>query len=99
MIDFDKEAEPPAEQRFRIWARRLQLWRFCANGACARARSCRGNLRRCCLRFADWSEAVRDEARRERYANDPVHKAMRDELAVMLERLARSMTSEAPQGS
>ena len=83
MIDFDKEAALPVEQRFRLWARRLQLWRLCSSGACRRARSCRGNLRRCCLRFADWGEAVQDAAQRERYANDPVAKAERDKLAEM----------------
>ncbi|MFO7478807.1 MAG: hypothetical protein R6X03_10780 [Methyloceanibacter sp.] len=95
MIDFEKEETLPVEARFRIWARRLQFWRLCANGACIRARACRGAPRRCVYRFADWVEAVQDEARRERAKIDPAAQALRAELKVMIERLSRSMAGEA----
>ena len=64
----------------RLATRRLQLWRLCSNAKCRRACACRGEVRHCTLRFADWAEAVREVAQREFAARDPDTRALRAEL-------------------
>lgn len=93
MIDFASEEKLPLEERFRLYARRLQLWRFCCNAACRRARSCR-DPKPCCTRFADWSEEVKAAARREFIARDPQAQADLADLREKLARLARTFQKE-----
>ncbi len=82
------------EDGCRLYAERLQVWRLCRQTSCLRARACRGDPHHCCRRFADWAEAVKAEARRERHANDPAAEALRAELGRRLSRLAMAMRNE-----
>jgi hypothetical protein len=45
-------------------------------------------------RFADWAEAVKVAAQRERYAGDPAVEALRAELCRRVRRLAETMGNE-----
>ena len=82
------------EDGARLYAERLQVWRLCGNTSCLRARACRGDTLRCCRRFADWAEAVKEAAQRERHARDPAAEALRLELGRRLSRLAGAMRNE-----
>ena len=86
-----KELTP--EDGYRLYAQRLQVWRLCSNAACRRARGC-GDPPSCCRRFADWAEAVKASAQRERDANDPAAEALRSELGRRIRRLAEAMRTE-----
>jgi hypothetical protein len=92
--DFEREKSLSLEERFRLYARRLQLWRLCSNAKCRRACACRGELRHCTQRFTDWAEAVRDCAQREFAARDPETRALRAELETRIIRLGRSLASD-----
>jgi hypothetical protein len=37
---------------------RFEIWRMCRKLNCRRASTCRGDARRCCEMFVDWSEAL-----------------------------------------
>jgi hypothetical protein len=95
MIDIAKEKVLPLEERFRLYVRRLQLWRLCGNAACHRARACRGEPKSCGRRFADWSEIVKEAAQREFNARDPAFQAERADLMTKLDALSRTMTRQA----
>ena len=64
LFDLEKESKLPHEERFRLWAGRLQFWRLCSNIKCIRARRCY-EARHCGMRFADWAEEVRLAAQAE----------------------------------
>ena len=81
------------EDGYRLYAQRLQVWRLCGRAACRRARGC-GDPPSCCRRFADWAEAVKASAQRERDANDPAAEALRSELCRRIRRLAEAMGNE-----
>jgi hypothetical protein len=88
------EKEPTAEGGCRLYAERLQFWRLCDRASCRRARSCRGDPLNCCRRFADWAEAVKDAAQRERDALDPAADSLRSELGRRRFRLAGTLRDE-----
>ncbi|MGE5260660.1 MAG: hypothetical protein ACM3MH_07260 [Actinomycetota bacterium] len=95
MVEFEAESkQPTAEDCFRLYAERLQLWRLCRQTSCLRAHACRGDPHHCCSRFADWAEAVKTAAMRERHANDPAAQALRAELGQRLRRLAATLRDE-----
>jgi hypothetical protein len=96
MNDLEKELKKlTPEEAFRLYARRLQLWRLCGDAACRRTRTCRGDKRRCAMRLADWAEEVKAAAHRERDARDPATQALRAELSKRVLRLAQTMRDEA----
>ncbi len=95
MTNFEDEERLPPHERFRLYARRLQVWRLCYGAACRRARSCRGDPRRCDLRIADWVDEVRMAASRELNARDPERRAQIDDLKERIARLRDSMTEGA----
>jgi len=82
------------EDGCRLYAERLQFWRLCGYASCRRARACRGDPLHCCRRFADWAQAVKEAAERERGARDPAAEALRLELGRRLSRLAEAMRNE-----
>jgi hypothetical protein len=82
------------DETLSVYARRLQLWRLCRNAECLRARACRGGLRHCTQRFADWAEAVKECGRREFAARDPNTQALRDQLAERIIRLGQTLASD-----
>jgi hypothetical protein len=82
------------EDGFRLYAERLQVWRLCSNAACRRPGACRGDALACCRRFAEWAEAVKTAAQRERDARDPAAEMLRSELSLRLRRLAEAMRGE-----
>lgn len=86
--------EVPLQEDLRPHAKRLQFWRLCCNASCRRARSCRGNLRLCGARFADWAEAVRETALRELNESDPARQASIADLKEKIVRLGRTMTDQ-----
>jgi hypothetical protein len=95
MNDVETElAALTAEDGYRLYAQRLQVWRFCSSAACRRAHGC-GDPPSCWRRFADWAEAVKASAQRERDANDPAVEALRSELGRRIRRLAEAMRTEA----
>jgi hypothetical protein len=95
-IDLEAEARTlTPEEAYRLYAVRLQVWLLCGNAACRRSRACRGDARDCGIRLADWAEAVKDAAQRERSARDPETAALRAELTKRIERLAQTMRDEA----
>ena len=95
MIELESELKAlTAEDGYRLYAQRLQVWRFCSSAACRRAHGC-GDPASCCRRFADWAEAVKAAAQRERAANDPAIEALRSELGRRIRRLAEAMRTEA----
>ena len=95
MIEVESEmTDQTVEHSFRLYAERLQLWRLCRQTSCLRAYACRGDAHHCCRRFADWAEAVKQAAQRERHANDPAAQALRAELGRRLSRLAVAMRNE-----
>jgi hypothetical protein len=94
LYDFEKEKTLSLDERFRLYARRLKLWRLCCNSKCRRAQSCRGELTQCAYRFADWAEAVREGAQREFAARDPKTRALRAELKERLIRLSQTLASD-----
>ena len=82
------------EDGYRLYAVRLQVWRLCGNASCRRARACRGDPLHCCRRFADWAEAVKEAAQRDRDARDPAADSLRSELGKRILRLAETMRDE-----
>ena len=88
------ETGATAERSFRRYAEKLQVWRLCAHASCGCAHACRGDPVHCCRRFADWAEAMKDAAMRERAARDPAAQALRQELGRRLSRLSEAMRSE-----
>jgi hypothetical protein len=54
------------ENALRFGADRICLWRLCGNEVCLRARACRGDVRVCAGRLADWLEALDAEKRARR---------------------------------
>jgi hypothetical protein len=95
MIEVETEVTgETVEDCFHLYAERLQLWRLCRQTSCLRARACRGDPLHCCRRFADWAEAVKEAAQRDRHANDPAAEALRAELGRRLSRLALAMRNE-----
>jgi hypothetical protein len=96
MIDLEAElTELTPEDGYRLYAQRLQGWRLCGDATCRRARGCRGDLFTCCRRFADWAQAVKDAAQRDRAARDPHAEALRSELGRRLRRLAETLRDES----
>ena len=96
MIDVETElTDLTPEDFYRLYAQRLQVWRLCGNASCRRARYCRGDPFRCCRRFADWAEAVKAAAQRERDARDPAAESLRSELGGRLRRLAETMRDKS----
>jgi len=94
MIDLERELKDlTPEDGYRLYAERLQVWRLCGNASCRRAQAC-GDPLCCCRRFADWAEAVKDAAQRERDARDPKAEVLRSELGRRLRRLAETMRDE-----
>ena len=57
--------ETVRERALRFAADMLGLWHLCGNADCRRARACRGNVRRCAERAAEWFTAV-TKTRKER---------------------------------
>jgi hypothetical protein len=57
MMD-DMESREPL---VRYSADRICLWRLCGNGACLRARACKGDVYSCVERLHGWLEAVEAE--------------------------------------
>ncbi len=95
MIELETELkELTPEDGYRLYAQRLQFWRLCGSASCRRARGCRGDPVSCCGRFADWAEAVKASAQRDRDAGDPAAEALRSELGGRLRRLAETMRGE-----
>ena len=72
--------DPRPEDGYRLYAQGLQVWRLCDHASCRR--------------FADWAEAVKDTAQRERDARDPKSEALRSELGQRLFRLAETLRDE-----
>ena len=59
VIDDDGWKNPLDRQRaMRFSADRICLWCFCDDPACRRAKACRGDVRACAGRMADWLEAI-----------------------------------------
>jgi hypothetical protein len=75
-------------------AQKLQFWRLCESGKCRRSRHCH-NWQRCVLRVGEWYGAIKDAAERERRANDPVHRAMVEDMVERVRRLSRTMQAES----
>jgi hypothetical protein len=94
MIEVETEVTDGTADFCRLYAERLQVWRLCGHASCLRARACRGDPLHCCRRFADWAEAVKEAAQRERDARDPAAEALRVELGRKLSRLAEAMRNE-----
>ena len=95
MIDLETELkELTPEDGCRLYAQRLQFWRLCERVSCRRARVCDGDAMLCCRRFADWAEAVKAAAQRERDARNPAVDALRSQLGLRLRRLAETMRDE-----
>jgi hypothetical protein len=85
-----------AEQRYRLYAKGLQLWRVCPRGKCLRARRCSGDPQSCFHRIGDWAKDVVHAAELESSRNDPNAQALRAELA---ERVRRMCLTERPTGT
>jgi hypothetical protein len=95
MIDLEAELKTlTPEEGYRLYARRLQLWRLCERVSCRRAGACGGDPLSCCRRFADWAEAVKAAGPRERDARDPAVEGLRSEVSRRLRRLAETMRNE-----
>ncbi len=50
----------------RYAAERICLWRLCGRAACLKARTCKGDVRRCTGLMADWIDAIEEEKKRVR---------------------------------
>jgi hypothetical protein len=95
MIDLESELKQlTPEDGCRLYAQRLQLWRLCERVSCRRAGACGGDPLSCCRRFADWAEAVKQAAQRDRDTRDPAVEGLRSELSRRLRRLAETMRDE-----
>ncbi|HZP10677.1 DNA-binding protein [Methyloceanibacter sp.] len=60
LIRLDRETRRCA---LRFAADRLCAWSLCGDGACLRARACRGDVRRCARLLGDWFAAFEAERR------------------------------------
>jgi hypothetical protein len=96
MIDIESELKTlTPEAGFRLYAKRLQVWRLCGSASCRRSQTCRGDPFRCCRRCSDWADSVKTAAMLERAARDPAVEAMRSDLAKRVKRLAASLRDES----
>ncbi len=96
MIDVETELkELTPEDFYRLYAEGS------SSGGCAAARRAGGRVSAaairsaCCRRFADWAEAVKEAAQRDRDARDPAAEGLRSELGRRLRRLAETMRNES----
>jgi hypothetical protein len=74
-------------------AQKLEFWRLCESGKCRRSKHCH-DWQRCVLRVGEWYGAIKDAAERERNANDPVHRALVEDLTERVRRLRVQMEYE-----
>jgi hypothetical protein len=58
-----RESRLQRERALRFGADRVCLWRLCADAGYRRARACRGDVRACAGRIADWLAAIEEDRR------------------------------------